>query len=136
MEKKKDNKRSANIISEILGRHQALNISSKRCLLYLNEKLKIALHRYNNMLNRRTEILNKNKNKNKYALTLYDAKNRAKFPFKVLTKRLAQNYCSQDSGWLLFPGSSPNYWTHGFHVKAFRENLNVTSYYVEDTMAL
>ena len=88
------------------------------------------------MLNRRTEILNKNKNKNKYALTLYDAKNRAEFPFKVLTKRLAQNYSFQDSGWLLFPGSSPNYWTHGFHVKAFRENLNVTSYYAEDTMAL
>ena len=52
----KDNKRSANITWEILGRHQAYNTSSKRCSLCLNEKLKIALHRNNNMLNRRTEI--------------------------------------------------------------------------------
>ena len=35
------------------------NTTSKRCSLCLNEKLKIALHRNNNMLNRRTEILNK-----------------------------------------------------------------------------
>ena len=45
---------------------------------------------------------------------------------------------------LLFPGiwlaslsrSLPNYWTHQFPVKAFRENSNVTSYYAEDTMVL
>ena len=64
----KDNKRSTNIAWEILGRHQAYNTSSKRCSLCLNEKLKIALHGNNNMLNRRTEILNKCRHKNKYAL--------------------------------------------------------------------
>ena len=51
----KDNKHNANITWEILGRHQVHNTSSKRCSLCLNEKLKIALHRNNNMLNSRTE---------------------------------------------------------------------------------
>ena len=70
----KDNKHNANITWEILGRHQAYNTSSKRCSLCLNEKLKIVLHRDNNMLNRRTEILNKCRHKNKYALISYDSK--------------------------------------------------------------
>ena len=43
----------------LLGRHRAYNTSNKRCSLCLNEKLKIALNRNNNMLNRRT----KNKDK-------------------------------------------------------------------------
>ena len=64
------------------------------------------------------------------------AKTRAEFPFKVSTKRLTQNYCFQEFGWLLFPGSSSDYWTHAFTVKTFRENFNVTSYYAEDTMVL
>ena len=57
--KLKDNKRSVNIPWEILGRHHAYNTSSKRCSLCLNEKLKKALHRNSNMLNKQTEILNK-----------------------------------------------------------------------------
>ena len=69
----KDNKHNANITWEILGRHQAYNTSSKRCSLCLNEKLKIVLHR-DNMLNRRTEILNKCRHKNKYALISNDSK--------------------------------------------------------------
>ena len=67
----KDNKHNANITWEILDRHQALNT---RCSLCLNEKLIIALHRDNSMLNRRTEILNKSRHKNKYALISYDSK--------------------------------------------------------------
>ena len=70
----KDKKHNANITWEILGRHQAYNRSSKRCSLCLNEKLRIVLYRDNNMLNRRTEILNKCRHKNKYALILYDSK--------------------------------------------------------------
>ena len=70
----KDNKHNANITWEILGRHQVHNTSSKRCSLCLNEKLKIALYRNNNMLNRRTEILTKCRHKNKYALISYDSK--------------------------------------------------------------
>ena len=64
------------------------------------------------------------------------AKTRAEFPFKVSTKRFTQNYCFQESGWLLFPSSTPDNWTHGFPVKAFRENFDVTSYYADDTMVL
>ena len=85
--KLKDNKRSANITWEILGRHQSYNTSSKRSSLCLSEKLQIALHRNNYMLNRRTEILNKCRHKNKYALISYDRKTRAEFPLKVFTKR-------------------------------------------------
>ena len=70
----KDNKHNVNITWKILGRHLAYNTSSKRCSLCLNEKLKIVLQRDNNMLNRRTEILNKCRRKNKYALISYDSK--------------------------------------------------------------
>ena len=64
------------------------------------------------------------------------AKARAKLPFNVSTNCFTQNYCFQESGWLLLHGSSPDYWTHGFPMKAFRENFNVTSYYTEDSMVL
>ena len=70
----KENKRSTNITWEMLGRHQAYHTSSKRCSLCLNENLKIALHRDNNMLNRQTEILSKCRHKNKYALISHDSK--------------------------------------------------------------
>ena len=79
--KKKDNKRRANITWEILGRHQACNTSSKKCSLCLNEELKIALYRNNNMLQRRTEILRKCRHKNKYALISYDSKHQSRLPF-------------------------------------------------------
>ena len=69
----KDKKRNANITWKILGRHQAYNTGSKRCSLCLNEKLKIVLHKDNKMLNRRTEILDKCRHKNKYALISYDS---------------------------------------------------------------
>ena len=49
---------------------------------------------------------------------------------------LIQNYCFQESGWLLFSCSSPYYWTNRFPVKTFHENFNVTSNTAEDTMVL
>ena len=61
----KDNNYSANVTWEILGRHQAYNTSSKRCSICLNEKLKIAMYRKKNMLNKWTKILNKRKHRNK-----------------------------------------------------------------------
>ena len=61
-------------------------------------------------------------------------KTRAEFRLKISMKRSTQNYCFQKSAWLLTPGSSPNYWTHRFPVKAFRENFNVTLHYAKDTM--
>ena len=64
------------------------------------------------------------------------AKTRAEIPFKFSEKLFTQNYCFLESGWVIFPGSSQDYWTYGFPVKAFRENFNVTSYYAEDTKVL
>ena len=64
------------------------------------------------------------------------AEAKAEFPFTVSTKRSTQNYCFQKSGWLFFPSIPPDYWTHRFPVKGFRENFNVTSYYAEDTMVM
>ena len=42
-------KKTPNISWEILGTHKSYNRSSKRCLLCLNEKLAIALHKDDNM---------------------------------------------------------------------------------------
>ena len=86
-----------------LGRHQAYATCSKRCSLCLNETLKIVLYRDNNMVNRRTEILNKCRHKNKYALISHDTKDERRFLLKVSMKRYTQNYCFQESGWLPFP---------------------------------
>ena len=69
----KDNKRTTNITCEILGRHQAHNLA--KWSLYLNKKLKIVLHRENNMLNKQTEISNKCTHKKKYVMILYFLKN-------------------------------------------------------------
>ena len=55
----------------------------------------------------------------KYALISYDTKTKAEFPLI----------------WLASPSRrSPDYWTHWFSLKAFRENVNVTSHYAEDTI--
>ena len=43
-------------------------------LLCLNEKLAIALHKQDNILNKRTEIISKCRNSNKYNLANYDTK--------------------------------------------------------------
>ena len=61
-------------------------------------------------------------------------KTRTDFLFKVSAKSFTKNHSFQDSGCLYFPGSSPDYWTHGFPAKVFCETFNVTSYYGEDTM--
>ena len=130
----KDNKHSANITWEILGRQQAYNTSSKICSLCLNEKMKIALHRSNYMLNKRTEILNKCRLRNKYALISYDTKRQSRVPFKFSTKRFTQNYCFQESGLRFSFPVAHQITRHGFHVKGFRENVNETLYYAEDAM--
>ena len=65
---------STNKTLEILGTHKSYNQSSKRCLLCLNEKLAIALHGDDNMLNKRCEVISKCKHRNKYMLANYDSK--------------------------------------------------------------
>ena len=66
--------KTSNISWEILGTHKSYNQNSKRCLLCLNEKLAIALHKDDNMLNKRSEIISKCKHRNKYMLASYDSK--------------------------------------------------------------
>ena len=66
--------KTSNVSWEILGTHKSYNQSSKRCLLCLNEKLAIALHKDDNMLNKRSEIISKCKHRNKYMLASYDSK--------------------------------------------------------------
>ena len=61
-------------VSTKVGNHKSNNQSSKRCLLCLNEKLAIALHKDDNMLNKRAEIIRKCRHKNKYMLACYDSK--------------------------------------------------------------
>ena len=43
-------------------------------LVYLNEKLVIALHKDDNMLNKRSEAISKCRQRNKYMLASYDSK--------------------------------------------------------------
>ena len=64
----------ANITWEIFGQYQSYNPITKRCALCLNEKLAIALHKDGIMLNKRSEIINKCRHRNKYALASYDTK--------------------------------------------------------------
>lgn len=119
-----------------LDRHHAYNTSRKKCLLSLSEKLKITLRRNSKMINKRPEILNIYGHRNKYALISYNRKNSAEFRFKVSTDLFTQNYYFQESGQLIFPGGSTDFWTHGFSMKSFREYLKLTSCYAEDTMVL
>ena len=52
------------------------------------------------------------------------AKTKSEFPFKVSKKRLTQNYCFQKPGWLLFSGSSPDYWTNYFNDITISTNID------------
>ena len=44
---------------EILAIHQLYNTTTKGCMSCLNEKLATALHKHDNILNKRTKILSK-----------------------------------------------------------------------------
>ena len=66
--------KTSSISWEILGTHKSYNQSSKRCLLCLNEKLTIALHGDDNMLNKRSEVISKCRHRKKYMLANYDNK--------------------------------------------------------------
>ena len=65
---------TSNVSWEILGTNKSYNQSSKRCVLCLNEKLAIALHKGDDMLNKRFEIISKCRHRNKYMLASYDSK--------------------------------------------------------------
>ena len=52
-------KKTSNISRKILGTHKSYSQSHKRFHLCLNEKLAIALHKDNNMLNKRPKAISK-----------------------------------------------------------------------------
>ena len=66
--------KTSNVSWEMLGTQKPYNQSSKRCLLCLNEKLVIALHKAENMLNKTSEIISKFRRRNKYMQASYDSK--------------------------------------------------------------
>ena len=70
----KNNNYTPNIVWEILRKHQAYSPNTKRCSLGLNEKLEIARYKGHNLLNKRSEIINKSHQRNQFALALYDSK--------------------------------------------------------------
>ena len=59
IQKLKEQNKNIDISWEILGIHQSYNTLTKRCMLCLNEKLAIALHKEDSILNKRTEIVSK-----------------------------------------------------------------------------
>ena len=63
-----------NIAWEILRKHQTYNPNIKRCYLCLNEKLEIARYKRRNLLNKLSEIINKCRHRNKFALAFYVSK--------------------------------------------------------------
>ena len=72
--KLKEQNKNVDISWEIISIHQSYNTSTKRCILCLNEKLTIALHKEDNILNKRTEIISKRRHSIKYNLANYDTK--------------------------------------------------------------
>ena len=63
-----------NITREILRKHKMYNPTTRRYFLSLNQKLKIAKYKGHNLLNKRSEIINKCRHRNKFVLALYDSK--------------------------------------------------------------
>ena len=59
---------------QIFGTLRSYNQSSKLCILCLNEKLIMALHGNDNMLNNRSEVISKCRYRNKYMLANSDSK--------------------------------------------------------------
>ena len=70
----RNNNCTPNIVWEILQKYQTYNPNTKRCSLCLNEKLEIASYKGHNLLNKRSEIINKCRHRNKFALAFYDSK--------------------------------------------------------------
>ena len=62
---------TAKIIWKIIRICPSYNPNSKRCLLCLNEKYEIATYKGDNLLNKRTEIINTCRHRSKYKLANY-----------------------------------------------------------------
>ena len=58
----------------ILRRCPPYNLNQRKCFLCLNEKLEIASYKGKNLLNKRSELINKCRHQNKHTLLRYDSK--------------------------------------------------------------
>ena len=70
----KKNNYTPNIVWKILRKQKTYNPDTKRYSLCLNKKMEIARYKGHNLLNKRSEIINKYRHRNKFALALYDRK--------------------------------------------------------------
>ena len=87
--------------------NQPYNVNTKRFLLCLNEKLQTAIHRGNNMLNKRMEIISKCWHWNKYALESYDS---MEWYIRCKVESLRQSGLLQLWSWLtVIPSISINF---------------------------
>ena len=81
-----------NITSEILRKHKIYNPTTKRYFLCLNQKLKIARYKGHNLLNKRSEIINKCRHQIKFVLALYDSKDWIKFSVTAFEPPYVKNH--------------------------------------------
>ena len=58
----------------IIRKCAPFNTTKRKCYLCLNEKLEIALYKGDNLLNKRSELINKCRRQNKFTLLWYDSK--------------------------------------------------------------
>ena len=59
---------------KIVRKCSPYNPNSKRCYLFLNEKMEITNYRGNNLQNKKTELISKCRHQNKYKVSKYDTK--------------------------------------------------------------
>ena len=70
----KNNNFNPKIKWRIVRKCPPYNLSKRKCYLCLNEKLEIASYKGNNLLNKRSELVNKCRHQNKFTLLRYDSK--------------------------------------------------------------
>ena len=81
-----------NITREILRKHKMYNPTTRRYFLCLNQKLKIAKYKGHNLLNKRSEIINKCRHRNKFVLALYDSKDWIEFSVTAFEPPYVKNH--------------------------------------------
>ena len=81
-----------------LKEHQLHNPSTKICSLCLNQKLEIARYKGHNLLDKRSQIINKCPHRNKLVLALYDSKDWIKFSVTSLEQPCMRNHSCLESG--------------------------------------
>ena len=59
----------------IIKKCAPFNTTKRKCYLCLNEKLQIASYKGDNLLNKRSKLINKCRHQNKYTLLWHDSKN-------------------------------------------------------------